>query len=93
MYLPVCFQFLLLVMLQSLGKGTSYEYNRTIFVSQNGTLNDSCWSEVSPEWPCASLDLALQGAETLSGFVKILIDIEERVGESSGVGWDRVKTT
>ena len=74
MYLPVCFQFLLLVVLQSLGKGTSYEYNRTIFVGQNGTLNNSCWSEGSPEWPCASLDLALQGAETLGGFVKIMIE-------------------
>ena len=74
MYLPVCLQFLLLVVLQTLVKSTSYEYNRTIFVSQNGTLNNSCWSEVSPEWPCASLDHALQGAETLSGFVKVVIE-------------------
>ena len=70
----MCLQVLLLVALQVVGKGTSYEYNRTIFVSQNGTLNNSCWSEGSPEWPCASLDHALQGAETLSGFVKILIE-------------------
>ena len=74
MYLPVCLEILLLVALQVVEKGISYEYNRTIFVSQNGTLNNSCWSEGSPEWPCASLDLALQGAETLGGFVKILIE-------------------
>ena len=74
MYFPVCLQILLLVALQTVEKGTSYEYNRTIFVSHNGTLNNSCWSEGSPEWPCASLDLALQGAETFSGFVQILIE-------------------
>ena len=70
----MCLQILLLVALQAVEKGTSYEYNRTIFVSRNGTLNNSCWSEVGPERPCASLDLALQGAETLCGFVQILIE-------------------
>ena len=74
MYLPVCLQILLLVALQAVEKGTGYEYNRTILVSHNGTLNNSCWSEASPEWPCASLDLALQGAETFSGFVQIVIE-------------------
>ena len=74
MFLPVCLQILLLVALQAVEKGTGYEYNRTILVSHNGTLNNSCWSEVSPEWPCASLDLALQGAETFSGFVQIVIE-------------------
>ena len=74
MYLPVCLQILLLVALQAVEKGTGYEYNRTILVSHNGTLNNSCWSEVSSEWPCASLDLALQGAETFSGFVQIVIE-------------------
>ena len=74
MCLPVYLQILLLVALQTVEKGSSYEYNHTIFVSHNGTLNNSCWSEVSPEWPCASLDLALQGAETFSGFVQIVIE-------------------
>ena len=74
MYLPVCLQILLLVALQAVEKSTSYEYNHTIFVSHNGTLNNSCWSEVSPDHPCASLDLALQGAETFSGFVQIVIE-------------------
>ena len=74
MYLPVCLQILLLVALQAVEKSTSNEYNRTIFVSHNGTLNSSCWSEVGPERPCASLDLALQGAETFSGFVQIVIE-------------------
>ena len=74
MYLPVCLQLLLLVAFQAVEEGTSNEYNHTIFVSHNGTLNNSCWSEVSPEHPCASLDLALQGAETLCGFVQIVIE-------------------
>ena len=74
MYFPVCLQILLLVALQAVEKSTSYEYNRTIFVSHNGTLNNSCWSEVSPDHPCASLNLALQGAEIFSGFVQIVIE-------------------
>ena len=74
MYLAVCLQLLVLVVVQAEGyRDASYEYNRTIFVSQNGTLNTSCWREVDHAWPCADVDLALQGAETFSGFVQIVI--------------------
>ena len=73
MYLPVCLQILLLVALQVEGyRDSSYEYNRTIFVSRNGTLNTSCWREI--DHACANFDLTLQGVETFSGFVQIVIE-------------------
>ena len=75
MYLPVCLQILLLVVLQVEGyRDASYEYNRIIFVSQNGTLNTSCWREIDHACPCANFDLALQGVETFSGFVQIVVE-------------------
>ena len=74
MYLPVCLLILLLVVLVEGYRDASYEYNHTIFVSQNGTLNTSCWREIDHAWPCANFDLALKGVETFSGFVQIVIE-------------------